>query len=142
MDLTGITFGLPEVAGVVTFFLICLGVFAMVKRSTYKNSRGDLRADSRYQSKFKGSLDVNGQKLNIRGIDLNESGALITSRVPVASDSRVFLHISSHGLMGWAKVRHCTRSGMFGYRLGLEFRGSLMRSRDGNWQFASVKRIH
>jgi hypothetical protein len=40
--------------------------------------------------------------------------------------------------MGWAEVRHCRPRGTFGYRVGLEFRGSLMRTREGSWEFASV----
>ena len=141
MDLTRIAIGWPEAAGAVAFILICSGVFAALRRSIARNARVESRSDSRYESKFKGSLDVDGRKVNIRGVDLNESGALISSSVAIASGSRVFIQITSHGLMGWAHVRHCTRYGVFSYRLGLEFRGSLMRSRDGNWQFASIRRV-
>src|SRR6266545_494477 len=107
-----------------------------MKRSTSTPSRTDSRLDSRLRTQFKGWLDFNGDQRSVRGIDLTESGALVTSSVPMAPDSAVFLCITSHGLMGWAKVKHCSRYGFFRYRIGLAFRGALMRAQEGNWQFA------
>src|SRR5258708_2473198 len=89
---------------------------------------------NRYSSRFRGWLKVSGKKLKIRGVDLNNLGALVTSSVPLEPGSRVFLYIQSEKLMGWAEVRHCRPRGAFGYRVGLEFRGTLMRTREGNWE--------
>ena len=98
----------------------------------------DSRYHNRFRAKFKGWLKCDGKTLGIRGVDLNKSGALVTLGKPVAPGTGVFLFIDSEKLMGWAEVRHCTRRRIFGYHVGLEFRGSLMRAMEGNWQFTSI----
>jgi len=98
----------------------------------------DSRFDHRYRSRFKGWLKCNGRNHRIRLVDLNQSGALVILGVPLAPGSAVFVYIESQRLMGWAEVRHCGRRGMFGYYIGLEFRGSLMRAMGGTWQLASM----
>lgn len=101
--------------------------------------RADSRYYNRYHSGFRGWLKCNGKTHGIRGVDLNKSGARVTVGVPLAPGSTVFLYIQSQKLMGWAEVRHCTSRRMFGYRIGLEFRGSLIPATEGTWQFTSVR---
>ena len=141
MDVTSITSNWQVIAAAAAFGLIWLGVFVVVMRrsiSAPARRRVDLRFYNRYRSRFKGWLDLSGQKRGIRGIDLNNSGALVTSKAPAPPGSVVFLYIKSHGLMGWGKVKHCSRSGLK-YRIGLEFRGSLLRAREGDWNFSTVR---
>jgi hypothetical protein len=143
VDLMGIQIGWQEIAGVAAFALIWIAIFAALKHSkSTKPSRADSRFYNRYQSEFKGWLDLSGQKHGIRGIDMNGSGAAVVSNAPVPPNSDVFLYINSQALMGWAKVKHCTCApgGMFRrYRIGLEFRGSLMKAKEGNWRCAIVQ---
>jgi hypothetical protein len=82
---------------------------------------------------------LNGKRRAIRGVDLNNSGALITSPVPLAPGDGVFLFIASERLMGWADVRHCVSRRIFGYNVGVEFRGPLMRATEGAWQFQQYR---
>jgi hypothetical protein len=99
--------------------------------------RTDSRFYGRYQSSCRGWLLINGKRCGIRGIDLNKSGARIVSRVPLSPGDRVFLHLGSARVMGWAEVRHCIQRRIFGYNIGVEFRGPLMRATEGVWQFNS-----
>jgi hypothetical protein len=141
MNLTGIASYWPEIAAMAVFGLIWVGVLAVARRRVSRpvTCRVDSRFDERSKSRFQGWLELCGQKCGVRGIDLHRSGALIASKVPAPPDSEVFLYIKSYGLMGWATVKHCSRYGMFKYRIGLEFRGSLMRAREGKWRFATVR---
>lgn len=139
VDLMEMTLGWQEIAGAAAFALIWLGIFAVLKSAKAAPSKAESRFYNRYQSDFKGWLDASGQKRGIRGIDMNGSGAAVIANAPVPPNSDVFLYINSKGLMGWAKVKHCTKGGWFRYRIGLEFRGSLMPAKEGNWRCAYVE---
>lgn len=135
MRLTEYIFGWQG-AVVAQFIITWLVIYVIFMRSRRnKAQRADSRYYNRYDSKFKGWLAFNGTRRGIRGVDLNNSGALITSGVPLEPGAKVFLYIESARLMGWAVVRHCVRRRVFGYSVGLEFRGSLMRATEGAWQF-------
>jgi hypothetical protein len=136
MGLIELTFGWQG-AVIAEFLLTWVAIYFifMRPRRTRARKRGDSRFYNRYRSRFKGWLVVNGEKRKIRGVDLNNSGALIASRVPLAPGDDVFLYIASARLMGWAEVRHCARGRVFGYNVGVAFRGSLMRATEGAWQF-------
>jgi hypothetical protein len=123
-------------AVIAEFLLTWLVIYFMLMRPRRTRApRTDSRFYNRYQSRFKGWLLINGKRRAIRGVDLNNSGALITSGVPLAPGDSVFLYLASARLMGWAEVRHCARRRIFGYNVGVEFRGPLMRATEGAWQF-------
>ena len=139
MRLTELIFGWQ--GAVAAVFILTWGAIYLVYLVLIRPGRAphaDSRYDNRFHSSFKGRLTLNGTRRHIRGVDLSNSGALVTSRAPLAAGSAVFLSIDTQNLMGWAKVRHCTRRRMFGYYIGLEFRGPLMRGVEGNWQFSRV----
>ena len=114
-------------------------VFMRPRRAQTAPSRTDARYGIRFYSDFKGWLQVDGKKCGIRGVDLNKSGALVSTAKPMTPGARVFLYIESQKLMGWAEVRHCTKRGWLSYHVGLEFRGSLMRTLNDDWEFSSVQ---
>ena len=123
-------------AVVAEFILTWLVIyFILMRPRKARAARADSRFYNRYRSRFKGWLLFNGEKRAIRGVDLNNSGALITSRVPLAPGVSVFLYLASARLMGWAEVRHCVPRRISGYNVGVEFRGPLMRATEGAWQF-------
>jgi hypothetical protein len=136
MELKELIFGWQG-AVAAEFILTWLVIYLIFMRPRKSGEpRGaDSRFYNRYQSKFRGWLLVNGKKRGIRGIDLNNSGALIASREPLAPGDRVFLYLASERLMGWAEVRRCVPRRIFGYNVGVEFRGSLMRATERGWQF-------
>ncbi|MBZ5622533.1 MAG: hypothetical protein LAQ69_27935 [Acidobacteriia bacterium] len=135
MELTRLLFGWQG-AVIGEFILTWVTIYFIFMRPRRTGAkRTDSRYYNRYHTRFKGWLGCNGKKREIRGVDLNNAGALITSGVPLAPGDGVFLYIESERLMGWAEVRHCVRRGMFGYHVGLKFRGSLMRATEGDWRF-------
>ena len=75
-----------------------------------------------------------------RCVDLATRGMAVHVADPVEPGSLVFLRIPTHGLMGFAWVRHC-RTAEGGHVLGLEFRDKLMRERaplESSWSYAHV----
>jgi hypothetical protein len=135
MRLTELIFGWQG-AVIAEFLLTWLVIYLIFMRPRRTRApRANSRFYNRYRSRFKGLIVVNGKKCRIRGVDLNNSGALITSREPLAPGEDVFLYIASARLMGWAQVRHCARGRVFGYNVGVAFRGPLMRATEGEWQF-------
>lgn len=129
-------------AVIAEFILIWLVIYLFLMRRRPWRSRAprtDSRFYNRYQSRSSGWILFNGERRRIRGIDLNKMGALITSRLPLAPGDDVFLYLGSERLMGWAKVRHCVRRRIFGYNVGVEFRGPLMRATEGAWQFQQYR---
>ena len=139
MDETSAEFDWQLVVAIGGVILFGLALLFVLRSRPSATARVNSRSDNRYQSKFKGWMDFNGQRCSIRGIDMNDSGALVASKIHVAPESAVFVYIASHGLMGWAKVKHCSPHGANRYRIGLKFRGALMRAHDGNWEFASAR---
>jgi hypothetical protein len=75
-----------------------------------------------------------------RCVDLATRGMAVEVAVPVEPGSLVFLRIPTHGLLGFALVRHC-RTAETGHILGLEFRDKLKRERpplESNWKYTHV----
>ena len=70
--------------------------------------------------------------------DLHECGAGIRASKPLALGSVVFVRFHQYKLMGFAQVRHCTNSGLFSYRIGLEFQASLMTEELGDWHIQRI----
>jgi hypothetical protein len=138
MDLTHWTLGWEEAAAGAVFLLLWIVFLGLVLHYRKAGrSRRDKRFDHRFKTKDRGWFDVEGKRCSFRAIDLNNSGALIATRRPVPTGSDVFVYLTTAGLMGWAQVRHCARNGSFRYQIGLQFRGPLMHSQEGNWQYAS-----
>src|SRR5690349_8743901 len=99
----------------------------------------DRRVYSRIKCRFKGTLEFNGRKLRVQGSNLDRGGAGVISHEPLPVGAIAFLYAKSYGLMGWATVRWCsTRRRASEYRIGLEFRSSLMRAEVGSWDFSYV----
>ena len=138
MQITDLIFGWQS-AVAAEFILTWAAIYYFFMRPRRRAAqRQDARFGIRFSSQFKGWLKWDGKQCNVRGIDLSKSGALVSSSVALRPGSRVFLYIESRKLMGWAEVRHCAKRGWFGYQIGLEFRGSLMRTINGDWDFATV----
>src|SRR5690349_13787212 len=85
------------------FILTWMAIYFVFMRPRKKAAQQQQRADARYgirfQSSFKGWLQVDGKKCGIRGVDLNKSGALVSASRPMAPGARVFLYIESQKLM-------------------------------------------
>jgi hypothetical protein len=62
-----------------------------------------------------------------RGVNMSSAGASVISPEPIAVGSAVYLASKELQLMGSAIVRHCTEK-KSKFLIGLEFRGSLVRS--------------
>lgn len=95
------------------------------------------RAYPRPKVRFAGTLDVEEQRIPVRGIDLHRAGARVAADYPLPTGTVVFFFAKSHGLMGWAKVQWGAWHG-HKFHLGLVFRNPLMRAEVGSWQFSSV----
>lgn len=77
--------------------------------------------------------------MRARGVNLHQEGALVIASRPLPPQSAVFVHLKSLGLMGFARVRHCTKRGPWLYAIGMEFPAPLMREAAGSWQFHQVR---
>jgi hypothetical protein len=62
-----------------------------------------------------------------KGVNMSIAGAMVISPEPVPIGEPVYIHFKELRLIGNAKVRHCTQR-KSKYMVGLEFRGSLVRS--------------
>ena len=139
MGLPHWTIDWEEIAAGAIFLLIWIAFLRLVLQ--YRKpapARPNNRNEHRVKTACRGWLGSAGKRYSLRGIDLTNSGALIATRkrVPIGSD--VFVYLTTTGLMGWAKVRHCSRAGLFRYRVGLEFRGPLAPTQQGTWQYLSA----
>ena len=103
------------------------------------DSTRDRRAYTRVKSRFDGSVDLDGQRISVDGLDLHRAGAGVSSEARLPSGALVFFYERTHGLMGWATVRWCLWHGGSKYFAGLEFRSPLMRAEAGSWQFSYVQ---
>lgn len=103
------------------------------------DSSTDRRAYTRVKTRFEGSVDLDGQRVPVHGMDLHRAGAGIMADAQLPVGSLVFFYERTHGLMGWASVRWCSWRGGSKYFAGLEFRSPLMRAEVGNWQFSYVQ---
>jgi len=102
----------------------------------------DRRAYTRIRARFRGSIDWEGRRIPVRGIDLHRAGTGISLDEPLPPGALVFFYGRTHGLMGWATVRWCACEGGSKYHAGLEFRSGLMRAEAGNWHFSYVQSSH
>lgn len=103
------------------------------------DSSGDRRAYTRVKTRFEGSIDLDGLRIPVSGIDLHRAGAGICTEAPLPVGALVFFYGKTHRLMGWATVRWCSPHGGAKYCAGLEFRSPLMRAEAGNWRFSYVR---
>jgi PilZ domain-containing protein len=103
------------------------------------HSAGDRRAYTRMKTRFEGSIDLEGQRISVCGIDLHRAGAGIRSEAPLPVGALVFFYGKTHRLMGWATVRWCSPQSGSKFCAGLEFRSALMRAEAGSWQFSYVR---
>jgi len=62
-----------------------------------------------------------------RGVNMSSAGAAVMSPEPIAVGATVYVNSKELQLMGAATVRHCTEK-KSKFLIGLEFRGSLVRS--------------
>jgi len=62
-----------------------------------------------------------------RGVNMSSAGAAVLSPEPISVGTTVYLNSKELLLMGAATVRHCTEKNSK-FLIGLEFRGSLVRS--------------
>jgi len=118
--------------------IISSGLAGLWYETNPPSPSSERRAYTRMKVQFKGSVDFEGQRLRVRGIDLHRAGARLSSDRRLPLGARVFFYAKSHGLMGWAIVRWCSW-GQSNYQVGLEFRHPLMRAEAGSWQFCSVE---
>jgi len=102
-----------KAAVAVQFVLTWIAIYFVFMRPRRAKAaqRSDARYGIRFHSRFKGWLQVDGKKFGMRGVDMNKSGALVSTAKPMTPGERVFLYIESQKLMGWAEVRHCTKRG-------------------------------
>lgn len=66
------------------------------------------------------------QRKGVRVVDMNGTGALVTSGKPIAPGSFVYIQETGLGMMGSAYVRRCEPQ-LFSYQIGLQFAAPLTR---------------
>jgi hypothetical protein len=103
------------------------------------DSSGDRRAYTRVKTRFEGSIDLEGQRIPVGGVDLHRAGAGIRTEAQLPVGALVFFYGKTHRLMGWATVRWCSSRGGSKYCAGLEFCSALMRAEAGSWRFSYVR---
>jgi hypothetical protein len=110
-----------------------------IRPDNRRPAHNDRRAEPRLKVVFDVSISGEFGSRGARGLDLHNSGALILAAQPLAPESMVFVHVKSFGLMGFAKVRHCTARGVNRYAIGVEFPKPLMRDAIGTWEFHHIR---
>jgi hypothetical protein len=100
--------------------------------------RSHRRAMPRRALKFKAVLCTTNRQIRVRGLNFHEGGAMVLVDRPLPVKSEVFIYLRSLGTMGFATVRHCSPKRLWGYALGLEFRGKLLHEELGSWQIKHV----
>lgn len=68
-----------------------------------------------------------------KALDMSDTGIRVKLGEPLPFDSLIKISVRKLRLCGHAFVRHCARKGLFGYAIGLEFRGCLMPSNWNAW---------
>ena len=101
---------------------------AMSAASGFVDDRRYLRSPIRSKVTVCWERPGTGKKLaECKGVNMSIAGAMVISPEPVPIGEPVYIHFKELRLIGNARVRHCTRK-KSKYMLGLEFRGSLVRS--------------
>ncbi len=106
-----------------------------MRRRAYRNRRAEPRLNVPFEVKIAGESCPRWA----RGVNLTAGGALMLVARPLAPESVVFVHVRNFGLMGFARVRHCTARGVNNYAVGVEFPSPLMMDEIGTWQFHRVR---
>ena len=122
--------------------LLKRGLWAVTGRKRRENrplDQPDRRRSYRMKVRFEAKISDKSGWMRARGVNLHHEGALVMVSRPLAPQSVVFVHLKSHGLIGFARVRHCTERGLWRYAIGLEFPAPLMREAAGSWQFHQVR---
>jgi hypothetical protein len=91
--------------------------------------------------RFDARISNESGSMRARGVNLHADGALLIASQPLALQSMVFVHLKSLGLMGCARVRHCTACGLWSYAIGVEFPTPMMREQVGSWQVRQVFQV-
>jgi hypothetical protein len=100
----------------------------------------DGRRDARVPTDFPVYVSGTAGAAQGRCVDLAARGMAVHVADPIEAGTLVFLRIPTHGLLGFAWVRHC-RTAEGGHVLGLQFRDKLMREREpmeSSWKYAHV----
>jgi hypothetical protein len=99
----------------------------------------DRRAETRLKVPFEARISGGSGSREARGVDIHCGGASILATRPLAPESVIFVHVKNFGLMGFARVRYCTKRGVNSYAIGVEFPKPLMRDEIGTWQFHRIR---
>jgi hypothetical protein len=101
----------------------------------------DRRVHHRVKVRFQARISNESGSMRVRGVNMHAEGALFIASQPLAPQSVVFVHLKSFGLMGCARVRHCTGRGLGRYAIGVEFPTPMMREQAGSWQVRQVFQV-
>jgi len=126
------------------FSILKRGLCAVAGRRRSRNwqlGQPDRRVNHRMKVRFDARISNESGSMRARGVNLHADGALLMASQPLAPQSVVFVHLKSFGLMGCARVRHCTGRGLWGYAIGVEFPTPMMREQAGSWQVRQVFQV-
>ncbi|PWU01117.1 MAG: hypothetical protein C5B51_23580 [Terriglobia bacterium] len=85
-----------------------------------RRKTAERREFRRIQMRFQASVQVDGRKLCVDGLDAHRAGARVVSGQPLPEGALVLFHMDSSGFAAYASVRRCEKAGR-GYEIGLEF---------------------
>jgi hypothetical protein len=126
------------------FSILKRGLCAVAGRGRPENwqlGQPDRRVNRRVKVRFQARICNESGSMRARGVNLHADGALLIASQPLAPQSVVFVHLKSFGLMGCARVRHCTGRGLWRYAIGVEFPTPMMREQAGSWQVRQVFQV-
>ena len=126
------------------FSILKRGLCAVAGRGRPQNrqlGQPDRRVHHRVKVRFQARISNESGSMRVRGVNLHADGALLIASQPLAPQSVVFVHLKSLGLMGCARVRHCTGRGLGRYAIGVEFPTPMMREQAGSWQVRQVFQV-
>ena len=126
------------------FSILKRGLCAVAGRGrpeNWQSEQPDRRVHHRVKVRFQARISNESGSMRVRGVNLHADGALLIASQPLAPQSVVFVHLKSLGLMGCARVRHCTGRGLGRYAIGVEFPTPMMREQAGSWQVRQVFQV-
>ena len=126
------------------FGILKRGLCAVAGRRRSRNwqlGQRDRRVNHRLKVRFEARISNESGWIRVRGVNMHADGALVLASQPLAPQSMVFVHLKSFGLMGCARVRHCTARGLWSYAIGVEFPTPMMREQAGSWQVRQVFQV-